>query len=158
MLNCAASVQQRAIVVQQSVKNTITTTASVVLSPVVVALKPVVKWQPQWHSSASVRALSVASRQTTVVNSSSYRLTIQSSGDFKMGITTNQRTGTMAIKLTVPNMACSACSDTITHAIQTIDPAAMVQADPKTKLVVVETQTPEDAVRQAIVAAGYAVS
>ncbi|MBW4473269.1 MAG: heavy-metal-associated domain-containing protein [Stenomitos rutilans HA7619-LM2] len=64
----------------------------------------------------------------------------------------------MAIKLTVPNMACSACSDTITHAIQTIDPAAMVQADPKTKLVVVETQTPEDAVRQAIVAAGYAVS
>lgn len=64
----------------------------------------------------------------------------------------------MAIELTVPNMACSACSDTITQAVQAIDPTATVQADPKTKRVVVETQTPEDTVKAAIVAAGYSVT
>ncbi len=39
----------------------------------------------------------------------------------------------MALQLTVPNMACSACGDTITKAIKVIDPNAMVQADPKTQ-------------------------
>ncbi len=64
----------------------------------------------------------------------------------------------MALQLKVPNMACSACSDTITKAIQAIDPTATVQADPKTKLVEVETQASETAVRDAIVAAGYTVT
>ncbi|MBD2037411.1 heavy-metal-associated domain-containing protein [Phormidium sp. FACHB-592] len=64
----------------------------------------------------------------------------------------------MAIELTVPNMACSACSDTITQAVQAIDPSATVQADTKTKLVVIETQTPEATVKAAIVAAGYSVT
>lgn len=64
----------------------------------------------------------------------------------------------MTIELTVPNMACSACSDTITQAIQAIDPTATVQADPKTKVVVIETQTPEATVKEAIVAAGYSVT
>ena len=64
----------------------------------------------------------------------------------------------MAIELTVPNMACSACRDTITQAVQAIDPTATVQADTKTKLVVIETQTPEATVKAAIVAAGYSVT
>lgn len=64
----------------------------------------------------------------------------------------------MAIELTVPNMACSACSGTITQAVQAIDPTATVQADTKTKLVVIETQTPEATVKAAIVAAGYSVT
>ena len=64
----------------------------------------------------------------------------------------------MAIELTVPNMACSACSDTITQAVQAIAPSATVQADTKTKLVVIETQTPEATVKAAIVAAGYSVT
>ena len=64
----------------------------------------------------------------------------------------------MAIELTVPNMACSACSDTITQAVQAIDPSATVQADTKTKLVVIETQTSEETVKAAIVAAGYSVT
>ena len=64
----------------------------------------------------------------------------------------------MAIELTVPNMACSACSDTITQAVQAIDPSATVQADTKTKLVVIETQTPEATVKAAIVSAGYSVT
>lgn len=64
----------------------------------------------------------------------------------------------MALQLTVPNMACSACSDTITKAIKAIDPAATVQADTKTKQVNVETQAAETAVKQAIIDAGYTVA
>jgi copper chaperone len=64
----------------------------------------------------------------------------------------------MTLELTVPNMACSACSETIMKAIQAIDPAATVQADLKTKLVNIETQISEAAIKQAITAAGYTVT
>lgn len=64
----------------------------------------------------------------------------------------------MALQLKVPNMACSACSDTITKAIQAIDPTATVQADTKTKLVEIDTQASETAVRDAIVTAGYTIA
>lgn len=64
----------------------------------------------------------------------------------------------MTLQFNVPDMACSACSNTITQAVQAIDPAATVQADPKTKLVVIETQEPEEAVKAAIVAVGYSVT
>lgn len=64
----------------------------------------------------------------------------------------------MILELTVPNMACSTCSDAITKAIQTLDPAATVQADAKTKLVNIETQASETAIKQAITAAGYTVA
>ncbi len=62
------------------------------------------------------------------------------------------------IELTVPSMACSACSATITKAIQAVDPAASVTADLATKRLRVETIQPEATVRQAIEAAGYPVS
>jgi copper chaperone len=64
----------------------------------------------------------------------------------------------MTLKLTVPNMACSACSETITSAIKAVDPVATVQADPKTKLVNVETQASESVIKQAITDAGYTVA
>jgi copper chaperone len=64
----------------------------------------------------------------------------------------------MTLQLNVPNMACSACSDTITKAIQAIDPSATVQADTKTKQIDIQTQAPEAAVREAIAAAGYTVA
>jgi len=64
----------------------------------------------------------------------------------------------MTLQLKVPNMACSACSDTIANAIKAIDPTATIQADPKTKLIQIETQAPETAVRDAIVTAGYTIS
>ncbi|MDX2240363.1 MAG: heavy-metal-associated domain-containing protein [Leptolyngbyaceae cyanobacterium bins.302] len=64
----------------------------------------------------------------------------------------------MTLEFTVPNMACSACSDTITQAVMAIDPHATVQADLKTKRVTVETQTHETAIKQAIAAAGYTVA
>lgn len=64
----------------------------------------------------------------------------------------------MALQLKVPSMACSACASTITKAVTGIDPTAKVEADPTTKLVVVETQQSETAVKEAITAAGYPVA
>ena len=60
----------------------------------------------------------------------------------------------MALQLTVSNMACSACADTITKAVQDVDPTAEVTADPKTKQVNIDTQTSEMTVREAIATAG----
>ncbi|MEG4519020.1 heavy-metal-associated domain-containing protein [Microcoleus sp. BR0-C5] len=64
----------------------------------------------------------------------------------------------MTLQLKVPNMACSACGKTITKAIKTVDAAANVQADPKTKLVNIQTQASEAAITEAITAAGYPVT
>ena len=63
-----------------------------------------------------------------------------------------------SLQLIVPSMACSACAETITKAVQTIDSGAKVEADPKTKFVNIETQVSQEAVTEAIVAAGYPVS
>jgi copper chaperone len=64
----------------------------------------------------------------------------------------------MTLQLKVPDMACSACGATITEAIKAIDPTATVEADPKTKLVNVETQASEVVIKQAITTAGYSVA
>ncbi|HLO87680.1 MAG TPA: heavy-metal-associated domain-containing protein [Nostocaceae cyanobacterium] len=61
----------------------------------------------------------------------------------------------MTIQLTVPGMACSACANNITNAVKAVDAHAIVAADPKTKLVSVETQVSEIAIKEALVAAGY---
>lgn len=63
----------------------------------------------------------------------------------------------MQLQLKVSNMACSTCADRITEAITAVDPTAKVAADCKTKVVNVETEQPESAVRQAIATAGYSV-
>ncbi|HBE18874.1 MAG TPA: heavy metal transporter [Cyanobacteria bacterium UBA11149] len=64
----------------------------------------------------------------------------------------------MTLQLKVPNMACSACGETITKAIKTVDAAATVTTDPKSKLVKIETEVSETVVRQAITDAGYSVA
>ena len=72
----------------------------------------------------------------------------------------------MTLQLKVSNMACSACGETIAKAVKGVDPSATVQADPKTKLVNIETQASEDAnsfgsasrIAQAITAAGYSIA
>jgi copper chaperone len=61
----------------------------------------------------------------------------------------------MTIQLTVPDMACGACSETITKAILAIDSQASIKADTKTKQVTIETQASELSVKEAISAAGY---
>jgi len=54
-------------------------------------------------------------------------------------------------------MACSACLNTIAQAVKTLDPAAAVEADLKTKLVTIKTVKPETEVKFAIETAGYPV-
>ena len=63
----------------------------------------------------------------------------------------------MALQFKVPSMMCSACADSITKAVQGVDPSAQVTGDPDTKLVTVETSADESAVKGAIAAAGYPV-
>ena len=61
----------------------------------------------------------------------------------------------MTLQLKVLNMACSACAKTITTAVTAVDPAAKVEADPKTKVVSIQTQQSETAIKAALAAAGY---
>ncbi|HEY9693985.1 MAG TPA: heavy-metal-associated domain-containing protein [Oculatellaceae cyanobacterium] len=63
----------------------------------------------------------------------------------------------MKLQIKVPNMACSACGETITKAVMAITPDATVQADPKTKFVSIEMIASESAITEAIVSAGYTV-
>lgn len=64
----------------------------------------------------------------------------------------------MSLEFTVPNLACSACVDTVTKAIQAVDATAQVKANPATKQVEVATSASEAAIQQAIVTAGYTVA
>lgn len=61
----------------------------------------------------------------------------------------------MNLQLKVPKIACSACVNTVTKAVTKIDPTAKVTADTKTKMVSIETEQSEAAIRDAIAAAGY---
>lgn len=64
----------------------------------------------------------------------------------------------MSYEFTIPDMACSACSDTITKAIQAVDAGATVQTDVKTKRVNVDTEAAEADIRRAIADAGYTIA
>ncbi|QLE46241.1 heavy-metal-associated domain-containing protein (plasmid) [Nostoc sp. C052] len=64
----------------------------------------------------------------------------------------------MKLQLKVPGMTCGGCVNTITQAIRTVDAKAIVQGDPKTKIVSVETQASEAAIKDVITAAGYQVA
>lgn len=58
----------------------------------------------------------------------------------------------------VEGMSCNHCVGAITRAVQALDPAAIVNADIAAQQVRVESNAGEQAVRQAIEAAGYAVA
>ena len=61
----------------------------------------------------------------------------------------------MTIKLKVPNIACSACVNTVTKAIHSVDANATVEADTKTKIVNVQSQQSEKKIKEVIAEAGY---
>jgi copper chaperone len=87
-------------------------------------------------------------------------LTLQSAGVFKLDVAIQEIKyllgfEPMTLQFKVPNMACSACANTITKAVIAVDPTAEVEADPKTKLVNIKTQQSETEIKQAIAAAGY---
>ncbi|WP_055076491.1 heavy-metal-associated domain-containing protein [Pseudanabaena sp. 'Roaring Creek'] len=64
----------------------------------------------------------------------------------------------MKLQLKVPDMTCGGCVSTITKAIKTVDANASIQGDLKNKIVLVETEFPEVAIKNAITAAGYQVN
>jgi copper chaperone len=64
----------------------------------------------------------------------------------------------MKFQLIVPDMTCGGCVSNITNAVKAIDANAKVQGDPKTKIVLVETQAAEAAIKNAIITAGYQVN
>lgn len=55
----------------------------------------------------------------------------------------------------IPNMACGGCVDTITQAVQSVDPTADVQADTTTRRVTIASDERESQIRTALVEAGY---
>ena len=64
----------------------------------------------------------------------------------------------MKLQLKVPEMTCGGCVNAITNAVKTVDADAIVQGDPRTKIVLVETQAPEAKIRAAISDVGYSTS
>ncbi|MBF2035507.1 MAG: heavy-metal-associated domain-containing protein [Leptolyngbyaceae cyanobacterium T60_A2020_046] len=64
----------------------------------------------------------------------------------------------MTLEFNVPDLACSACVETVTQAVQAVDGSAQVSADPKTKHVSIVTQAAQADIRAAITHAGYTVA
>ncbi|TAD81721.1 MAG: copper chaperone [Oscillatoriales cyanobacterium] len=63
----------------------------------------------------------------------------------------------MPILFNVPSIACAGCGDTITKAIQTVEPEAKINVDIAAKTVSVEAKAAEESIKQAIVATGHTV-
>jgi copper chaperone len=61
----------------------------------------------------------------------------------------------MQLTITISDMACSACADKIIQAIHAIDPQAIITANPQTKLVEIDSNTPASSLKDAITNAGY---
>lgn len=61
----------------------------------------------------------------------------------------------MTLQLKIPKLACSACVKTVTEAIKTVDANATIDANVKTKVVSIQTQSSETAIKEAIAAVGY---
>lgn len=55
----------------------------------------------------------------------------------------------------VPAMTCGGCARAITRAVQTVDPAAIVDADPATKRVSIRSVAEEASITAAMAEAGY---
>lgn len=61
----------------------------------------------------------------------------------------------MTLQLKVPKIACAACVDTVTKAVESVDARAKVDVDTKTKMVNIQTQQSEAEIKGAIAAVGY---
>ena len=64
----------------------------------------------------------------------------------------------MSTTLTVPSIKCEGCANTISKEIKGQDDAATVNIDVDTKIVEVDSGLSEEAIRQAISAAGHTVA
>ena len=55
----------------------------------------------------------------------------------------------MLLQLKVPKLACAACVNTVTQAIGSVDATAKVEADARTKTIVIDTQQSEAEIKGA---------
>lgn len=62
-----------------------------------------------------------------------------------------------AFTITVPDMACGACADAITRAVQEIDPGAGIDTNLDSKAVKISSSMHPETLIQAIKKAGYTV-
>jgi copper chaperone len=56
----------------------------------------------------------------------------------------------------IPNLSCGHCVRAVTEAVKTADPASVVNADPASKRVDVQSTLPREAVAALLAEAGYA--
>ena len=63
----------------------------------------------------------------------------------------------MTITLKVPSIACGACANTITKAIEGQKPEAKVSVDVDSKIVTVETEASKEMITEIITEAGHTV-
>jgi len=62
------------------------------------------------------------------------------------------------MELRIENMTCGGCAKSVTKAIQSIDPAARVEANPEARAVKVETTATAGAIQQVLEEAGYSAT
>lgn len=58
----------------------------------------------------------------------------------------------------IENMTCGGCARGVAKAIQSVDPAAIVEADPPARRVAVTTASPRAAIEAALTKAGYSAA
>lgn len=58
---------------------------------------------------------------------------------------------------TISDMTCGGCAAAISKAIHQVDPAAVIQADPATRQVIVKSGKPAAEIAQTILMVGYRV-
>lgn len=64
----------------------------------------------------------------------------------------------MQLDLTIPNLACSACVETLTKGVHRVNAAAQMTADPKIKQVSIISEASETTIKDAITTAGYTMA
>ena len=60
------------------------------------------------------------------------------------------------MKYHIENISCEGCARSIAKVVKATDPQALVTVDVATKMVDIRSAAPEDSLRRALTAAGYA--
>ncbi|MGY5779664.1 heavy-metal-associated domain-containing protein [Rhizobium sp. LEGMi135b] len=59
------------------------------------------------------------------------------------------------MELRIENMTCGGCARSVTKAIQSVDPDAMIETNPDARTVKIETTASQPMLQQALEQAGY---
>lgn len=59
------------------------------------------------------------------------------------------------MRFRIQNMTCGGCARGVTRAVQSVDPAAKVVADPPSRMVEISSDKPRDEIELALAQAGY---